>query len=152
MGENSKKVTKSADQTKAYGKSLAKTLQGGDIVALYGDLGSGKTTFAQGLAVGLGITQRIVSPTFIIMRTYEIKGKGESVKGKETMFYHLDLYRTQTAHDIEGLGLLEIMQDQNNIVVIEWPEKMGNALPKHARKIQFTYINENEREILSMSS
>ena len=130
-----KRVTKSALETQAFAKEIAKTLKNGDIVALYGDLGSGKTTFVQGLAKGLGITQRIISPTFIIMRSYDKN------------FYHVDLYRTETEKDIEGLGLPEIMEDSESIVVIEWPEKIEKLLPQHTKRMYFKYRNNNEREI-----
>lgn len=131
-----KRVTKSASETQAFAKEIAKTLQSGDILALYGDLGSGKTTFVQGLAAGLGIAQRIISPTFIIMRSYDKN------------FYHVDLYRIETEKDIEGLGLKEIMEDNESIVVIEWPEKIEKFLPKHTKRMYFTYKNDNEREII----
>lgn len=136
-----KRVTKNPGETQAFAKEIAKTMKSGAIVALYGDLGSGKTTFVQGLAAGLGIVQRIISPTFIIMREYKFKGK-------EAMFYHVDLYRIETEKDIEGLGLKEIMGDQESIVVIEWPEKIEKLLPKHTKRMYFTYKNDNEREII----
>lgn len=131
-----KRVTKNPGETQAFAKEIAKTLQSGDILALYGDLGSGKTTFVQGLAAGLGIAQRIISPTFIIMRSYDKN------------FYHVDLYRIETEKDIEGLGLKEIMEDNESIVVIEWPEKIEKFLPKHTKRMYFTYKNDNEREII----
>ncbi len=140
-----KRVTKNALETQLFAQKFAKTLKAGDILALYGDLGSGKTTFVQGLAQGFGITQRIISPTFIIMRTYELGIKNKELRIKN--FYHVDLYRTKNERDIEGLSLKEIMEDQNNIVVIEWPEKLGAFLPKHAKKLAFKYISEEEREI-----
>jgi len=131
-----KRVTKGALETQAFAKEIAKTVKNGAIVALYGDLGSGKTTFVQGLAAGLGIHQRIVSPTFIIMRSYDKN------------FYHVDLYRTETEKDIEGLGLPEIMEDSESIVVIEWPERMEALLPKHTKRMYFKYRNDTEREII----
>jgi len=143
-----KRVTKSALETKVFGKEIAQTLQGGTVITLAGDLGSGKTTFVQGFAEGLGITQRIISPTFIIMRSYEIEGRGKGKDQNRILFYHVDLYRTKTVQDIEGLGLLEIMEDENTIVVIEWPERLGKYIPEHARKITFRYISETEREII----
>jgi tRNA threonylcarbamoyladenosine biosynthesis protein TsaE len=139
MEKRVQKVTKSVIETQELAKEIATTVQGG-VLALYGDLGSGKTTFVQGLAKSLGIKQRIISPTFIIMREYDVT----DAKGK---FYHIDLYRTELARDITLLGLKEIMEDTKNIVVIEWPEKLGAFLPKQAKKIQFRYISENEREI-----
>lgn len=143
-------ITKSAEETQGLGEKLAASLKSGDVLALHGNLGSGKTTFVQGLAKGLGISQRIISPTFIIMRSYTIK-KFRSKDDKplsEKMFYHVDLYRIRNATDIEGLGLQEIMEDKHAIVVIEWAEKIEKFLPKQTKRIYFTYRNEHEREIM----
>ncbi|MBP9719041.1 MAG: tRNA (adenosine(37)-N6)-threonylcarbamoyltransferase complex ATPase subunit type 1 TsaE [Candidatus Levybacteria bacterium] len=139
-----KRITKSVDETQELARKIAKSTKNGAIFALYGDLGSGKTTFVQGFAQALGVSQRIISPTFIIMRMYEMEGEEKN----SSNFYHIDLYRTETMQDIEGLGLKEIMEDKDNIVIIEWPEKMENLLPKHTKRIYFKYINEKEREIL----
>jgi len=135
-------VTNSFEETQKLGFDFAKTLHGGDVVCLYGDLGSGKTTFAQGFAQGLGITQKIISPTFIVIRSYQVDH--EKVKN----FHHVDLYRIESEHDIEGLGLIELMQDKENIVVIEWPEKIENMLPQNRKDILFKYIAEEAREII----
>ena len=126
-------VTKSARETQELGKKLANNLKGG-IVALYGELGSGKTTFVQGLAAGLGIKKRIVSPTFIFIRQY-------------SNFYHIDLYRIEKPEDARGLGLEEILGDPANIVVIEWAEKIKNLLPKKRIDVKFKILGENERKI-----
>lgn len=133
-------VSQSADDTRRLGEELAKKLQAGDVIALYGDLGSGKTTFAQGLAVGLGVKQRIISPTFIIVRHYPLYPKPYTL-------YHIDLYRIESAVDVEGLGLEEIINDSGNIVAIEWAEKMKNLLPKDRIDIFFEYIDEGKRRI-----
>ena len=110
-----------------------------DFLGLYGDLGCGKTTFAQGVAIGLGVTQRIISPTFIIMRSYAIESGN---------FYHVDLYRTETKHDVESLGLIEIMNDPQNIVVIEWAEKITELLPEKRINIYFKYVDDEKRQIV----
>lgn len=104
------------------------------MLCLYGNLGSGKTTFVQGLAKGLGIKKRILSPTFIMMRQYG-------------NFYHVDLYRAENEKGIEGLGLSEIWSDHANIIAIEWPEKIEKILPVDCLKIKFDYIDENRRKI-----
>ena len=141
-----KLITNSFLETQKFGEDFAKSLKGGEVIALYGDLGSGKTTFVQGLAKGLGIDQRIISPTFIIMRTYELTN---TVVKK---FYHVDLYRIETEHDVEGLGLLELMHDPQNIVVIEWPEKLENLLPDNRIDFVFRYLGDDQREIIKESS
>ncbi len=138
-------ITNSFKETQNLGKKLAKTLKGGELVALYGNLGGGKTTFVQGLAMGLGIKRRIISPTFIIIRTYDLRPKTKDQR--LTTFYHVDLYRTETTADIRGLGVDEIIGNSNNIVVVEWAEKMRELLPKQRIDIYFEYLDENKREI-----
>ncbi len=100
------------------------------IFCLWGDLGSGKTTFVQGFAKGLGISARLLSPTFIIVRRYEF---GE----KKAFLYHLDLYRLKNFDDAESIGLSEMLHDPDCIVVIEWPERLGGLLPEHRIDIRF---------------
>lgn len=129
-------ITNSSKQTKIVGSDFAKVLKKGDIVCLYGDLGSGKTTFIQGLAQGLGIKQSIISPTFIIIRTYPSKN-----------FYHIDLYRINNKRDIEGLGLEEVLSNSSNIVVIEWAQNLKSFLPEKRIDIKLSYEKENTRKI-----
>lgn len=132
-------ITTSFEETQQVGESFAQKLKGGEVLALYGDLGSGKTTFVQGLAKGLGIEKQIISPTFIIMRTYAFGNK---------MLYHVDLYRIESENDVEGIGLRELMNDPANIVLIEWPEKIENLLPENRIDIVFTYLEDDNREIV----
>jgi tRNA threonylcarbamoyladenosine biosynthesis protein TsaE len=136
-------VTKSAQETQRLGEKIANQLKGGEVLALSGELGGGKTTFLQGLAKGLGIKERILSPTFIMMRQYSVTDH----RSRITDFYHVDLYRVESEKDIEGLGLEEIWGDPENIVTIEWAEKIKNILPKKRMEIFFEYLEENERRI-----
>ena len=134
-------ITNSFEKTQQVGFDFAKKLKGGEILALYGDLGSGKTTFMQGLAKGLGIKRNIISPTFIIMRTYEFKEK------ELKYLYHLDLYRIENVEQTVDLGLKELMEDRENIVAIEWPDKIENLLPENRIDIMFAYLGDDKREI-----
>lgn len=138
MSNKNKYLTKNSEETKKLGVDFAKKIKLGDTLAFYGNLGSGKTTFIQGLANGLNIKRRIISPTFIIVRHYNLE------KGS---FYHIDLYRTQTRHDLLGLGIDEILSDDNNITAIEWSDKLNDFLPKKRIELYFRYIDENKREI-----
>lgn len=142
-------VTNNFKETQKLGENFARSLLAGsqgetlNVIALYGDLGSGKTTFVQGLAKGLGIKNRIISPTFIIVRNYRIKNHESRIMN----FYHIDLYRTESEKDIEGLGLEEIINNKNNITVIEWAEKLKSNLPQKRIDVHFSYENENKRRI-----
>lgn len=146
-------ITSSREKTIELGEKIAHELKSKRILALYGDLGSGKTTFVQGLAKGLGIKKRIISPTFVISRQYKIPthlGGGEattSTPARCNAFYHIDLYRIENKRDLEGLGLEEIINDLQNIVVIEWAEKIKHLLSERRIDIYFEYIDENRRRI-----
>jgi len=131
-------VTSSSQETKSFAEQFAKTLHKGDVVVLYGELGSGKTTFVQGLAQGLHITKRIISPTFVILRSYTLKN---------SMFYHVDLYRLEGEKDIPSTGLMDLMKSKENIIAIEWPEKMGKLFPKKRWEVRCSYVDEEHRSI-----
>lgn len=132
---NEEIITNCFEETQKLGEKIGSDLKKGTILALFGELGSGKTTFVQGLAKGLGIKRRIISPTFIIIRKYQISN-----------FYHIDLYRIEE-EDIGELGLIEILKDKSSIIAIEWAEKLGKLLPKKRIEIHFEYLGENKREI-----
>lgn len=141
-------ITNSYEETQKLGKEfvpqsgiLLRRTKGPIIIALYGELGSGKTTFVQGLAKGLGIKRRIISPTFIIVRSYKLKSQSSR------FFYHIDLYRIESEKDIEGLGISEVLNDSQNIVAIEWAEKIKNLLPHKRWDIYFEYLSDNKRRI-----
>jgi len=136
-------ITHSSEETQAVGRDFTKEIKPGAVIALYGNLGAGKTTFVQGFARGLGIKRRIISPTFIIVRTYQVTNHTSWVKS----FYHIDLYRVRNEHDLQSIGLQEILQEKNVIVVIEWPEKSGLLLPEKRMNIRFETLGENERKI-----
>ena len=130
-------ITKSASETQRLGEKIADSLKKGGTLALSGELGSGKTTFVQGFAKGLGIKQRIISPTFILMRKY-----GEN-------FYHIDLYRLEEdiENEVRNLGVEDIWKDPKNIVIIEWAEKIKDVIPKEAKWIKFSNFGKDKRRI-----
>ena len=128
-------ITNNSKATKTLGRNFAKSLRVGDIICLYGDLGSGKTTFVQGLAEGIGVKEKIISPTFIIIRAYPSKN-----------FYHIDLYRIENDH-IKGLGLEEILEDPSSITAIEWAQNLKNLMPEKRIDVKFSYTGENKRKV-----
>lgn len=136
--------TNSFEETQKIGFDLAQTLRGGEVLALYGDLGAGKTTFMQGLAKGLGIDRTIISPTFIIMRSYIVDSKNASAVRN---LYHLDLYRIETEAEAIDIGLMDLVSDAQNVVAIEWPDKVENMLPENSVNIYFEYVGDEKRRI-----
>ena len=112
------------------------------VIGLWGDLGSGKTTFIQGFAKGLGVREKILSPTFVILKRFKITKK--SFKN----FYHIDCYRLKNEKDILELDFKKIILNPENIVAIEWPEKIKKVLPKKTIIIKFKLIDKNKREII----
>lgn len=140
-------ITRSNKKTQRLGERIGGKLRGGEILALVGDLGSGKTTFVQGLAKGLGIKGRVVSPTFIIMRQYTIPIS--NIKHLASSFYHVDLYRLETnlENEIASLGLTDVCGKKDGVVAIEWAEKIRELIPASAIWINFELLGENWRKI-----
>ncbi len=140
-----KYTVSSTDELKQIAETLLSKLSQGEsavVVALSGDLGAGKTTFTKELAKLLGVSDVVASPTFVIEKVYPI-----DIKGFTTLI-HIDAYRMETAEEIVRLGWGEIIADPANIICIEWPEKVGDAIPKTAIKISFKHgERENERII-----
>jgi len=112
-------TTRDADETRALAARLAAVARPGDLVCLVGELGAGKTQFAKGFAVGLGVTGTVNSPTFVLMTEYP---------GRLPLF-HLDLYRLEDAADALSGGLLDERQLEG-VAVVEWAERLGPALPR----------------------
>ncbi|MGE5425490.1 MAG: tRNA (adenosine(37)-N6)-threonylcarbamoyltransferase complex ATPase subunit type 1 TsaE [Bacillota bacterium] len=109
--------SRSTEETKAIARELAPSLQGGEVIALYGDLGAGKTAFVQGLAEGLGVKQIVNSPTFSIMNIYEIK------TGAIRRFCHIDTYRLTSTSELREIGALDYISAKDVVCAIEWAEK-----------------------------
>lgn len=144
-------ITNSPQETQNLGREIGNYLintkkgRGAAILALQGELGSGKTTFIQGLAKALGLPYRILSPTFIILREYSLQQQ------MYQKFYHLDLYRIKEQTELKDLGLDEIFSNPSNIVAIEWPERLGSKLPDGWLSFEFR-ISENNRRIIKFKS
>lgn len=111
-------VTNSPAETEALGQRLAETLQPGDVIAYTGDLGAGKTAFTRGLARGLGITERITSPTFTIVNEY---------LGGRLPLFHFDMYRLSSEEDLFDIGWEDYL-DRGGLCVVEWSEQVSGAL------------------------
>lgn len=141
-------ITNNAKETQKLGEELAAYIIKGrkegtvvpHIVCLYGELGAGKTVFTQGFAKGLGLTSRLVSPTFIIVRRYDINLCVQYL-------YHVDLYRLHKIEDIEALSLVELFKDQHAIVVVEWAERLGRLLPRKRIDVRWEAVVDDTRTI-----
>ena len=132
-------ITNSAKETMLVGEKLAKKLKPGDMIALSGNLGSGKTTFTKGIGKGLGVkdSKRINSPTFVLIKEYN---------GRVPL-YHLDLYRLDDLKEIENLAIEEYIYG-NGITVIEWAEKIKSILPEKHIFVKLKIKGDNKREVI----
>lgn len=123
-----------AEDTLKFGTEFAKELKDGDIVALYGGLGAGKTVFTKGIAKGLGIVDEVVSPTFTLLKEYE---------GDKKLF-HFDLYRIEDEEELEHIGFYDYL-GRDGICVIEWPENAGNL--ENCIEVRLSGSGSDERTI-----
>ena len=128
-------ITNNKEETQVLGEELAGKLKNGGIICLTGELGSGKTTFTQGLLKGLKIKEPHTSPTFVIMKKY-----GKNI-------YHIDAYRVKS-EDIINLGWEEMIKEKNSVIIIEWAERIKNIIPPDASWIEFEWLDENRRRII----
>lgn len=127
----------SSNETENFGSQLAKSLNPGDVVALFGDLGAGKTAFTRGLAKGVGFDGEVSSPTFALVHEYP----------GNIPIYHFDMYRITTWDDLYSTGFFDYL-DMGGILVIEWSENIENCLPDGTIRVSITKNdNENERII-----
>lgn len=132
-------TTRSASETRAIGSRLGRLLRGLDLVCLSGDLGSGKTTFTQGLARGLGFKGKVTSPTFVLARVY---------RGAKWRINHLDLYRVE-AKATGDIGIEEYSRDPRGVCVVEWPEAGSVYYPPERLDINFSHgADAEERRLI----
>jgi len=148
-----KYLTTAPRQTKKLGEILAQEVKKTKpqkralVIGLEGDLGGGKTTFLQGFAKGLGIKQKILSPTFVIMRRFKIRANSCPNSCKFASFYHIDCYRIEKPKEILDLGFKEIISNSKNIVTIEWAERIQKILPAETIILKFEFIDQKARKI-----
>lgn len=134
---NSTFITNSPAETKKIAYDLAQTLNGGEVIAFYGDLGMGKTCFTTGLAEGLGFTGEVSSPTFAIINEY---------LGGRLNLYHFDMYRVNGWDDLYTTGYFEYMES-GGVLAVEWSENIESALPEDVIKVTIKRLDETGRQI-----
>ena len=130
-------ISVSAAETEGAGARLAEKIKVGDVLALVGDLGAGKTQFVKGLARGLGSNEAVTSPTFTLLHEY---------RGGRLPIYHFDFYRVENLTALWAIGFDETVFG-DGVSVIEWADRFGDAIPSQARWIRFEIVSENQRRI-----
>lgn len=128
-------ISHSAEDTIGFAKRYASSLKAGDVVLLNGDMGAGKTVFAKGVALGLGIQDEILSPTYAYMNDYDGK------------LYHYDCYRLSGGVQAEALGLTDYFYG-GGVCLIEWAENIADVLPENCKIVNIKKLGEGEREII----
>jgi tRNA threonylcarbamoyladenosine biosynthesis protein TsaE len=136
MSASTSLATTSPEETDAAGQRLGATLEAGDVVALSGELGAGKTVFVQGLVRALGVTTGATSPTFVLVNEY---------RGRLPV-HHVDAYRTASLAELLDLGLEEMM-DGDGVTVIEWAERLEPLLPARAVRVRIAGVGDESRAI-----
>ncbi|MEK7502912.1 MAG: tRNA (adenosine(37)-N6)-threonylcarbamoyltransferase complex ATPase subunit type 1 TsaE [Patescibacteria group bacterium] len=147
-----KLVSKSEKETRNFALRLARNIAGlaqdkhAVVLSLEGDLGAGKTAFTKGFAEGLGIKEKIQSPTFVILKIYRVKGIGARVK----RLVHVDAYRLKPK-DFKVLGWKEFIKNPQNIILVEWGNKIKSILPKNSLRITFEHGKNSKERIIIIS-
>jgi tRNA threonylcarbamoyladenosine biosynthesis protein TsaE len=136
----------STQDTKKLAESVATKTKPGTVFALHGDLGAGKTTFTGYLVKALGFDSRVQSPTFVLIRRYEKKNRTDAAT-EISRIYHIDLYRLSDPTELSDLGLMDLFEEKNAVILVEWPEIAESILPENTVHIYFEYDGENGRKI-----
>ncbi len=131
-------ISNSPDETIALGKKIAASLNAGSVAAISGALGSGKTCLTKGIALGLGLTENITSPTYTIINEYQREGS--------PALYHIDAYRLNCDKDFEDIGGIDII-NSGGISIIEWSERIPNSIPKNSISISLEIKDALSRSI-----
>lgn len=139
--KNTKYISNSLEETFSIAQLIGRNLFGGEVLALYGNLGAGKTAFTQGLASGLEIKDRVNSPTFVIMKIYESPVR-------KIKLCHIDAYRLEDEKDLLDIGVEDYLGQSHVVTVIEWADKVEKLLSKNTIRIFLKNRDLNKREII----
>jgi tRNA threonylcarbamoyladenosine biosynthesis protein TsaE len=139
-----KRLIKSLEEMDLFAEEVLAGLpleRGAMLITLKGDLGAGKTAFTKSVAKHLGVTETVTSPTFVIMKSYLLTGRAYR------KLIHIDAYRVDDPSEFRPLQFTELMKDPNNLILLEWPERVPSLIPENTRKIKFTFVDETTREV-----
>jgi len=134
------KKTHSEKETYDFAKGFAQKLMGGEVLCLIGDLGAGKTAFTKGLAAGLGVKGIVTSPTFVLMKIYDVHNRIKEMA-------HIDAYRLSGGQELINIGAEEYFKDKQCVAVIEWADRIRDIWPKDCLKIYFKILKGDDRII-----
>jgi len=133
-------ISRSPEQTRRVGARLGTLLTGGEVIALEGNLGTGKTVLAQGIGIGWGVTTQLLSPTFILIRRH-------TRHQDKNYFYHIDLYRVATLQEALDLGLEELLGNPGAVCVVEWADRAADLFPAETLWVVLRTLDEQRRSL-----
>jgi tRNA threonylcarbamoyladenosine biosynthesis protein TsaE len=138
-------ISRSPEQTRRVGARLGMLLEGGAVIALEGNLGAGKTVFAQGLGIGWGATTQLISPTFVLIHRH-------TRHHDKMFFYHVDFYRLNSVPEIENLGMEEMLGDPGAVCVVEWANRAPDIFPQETLWVTLRWMDEYRRSLTFRAS
>lgn len=142
-----KVILKNLTDTEELAQSIARDLKGGEVIALVGDLGAGKTTFAKALAGAFGVdVNKVTSPTFVLMKEHSV---GKKQQGTLKKIIHIDAYRLPNGQALLDIGVSEYFDNPETVTVIEWADRVADILPKNAIRLDFV-INDNGSRVVKI--
>lgn len=141
-------ISHSPEQTRRLGWRIGQHARAGDLFLLSGTFGAGKTALTQGLAAGLGVADRVTSPSFALVNEHD----GHDAEGTPLRLYHIDLYRLETEAEVASLGLEDLLDDPAGICVIEWPDRLGERVARAHLLIMLAPVSETKRRLAFLPS
>lgn len=152
MQKEIKALTELEEEARRFVKTLVPNDIGAKLVTLSGELGAGKTAFTKAVAHALGVEEVVTSPTFVLEKIYPIRKLEDSRSNGASPHFkrliHIDAYRLERGADLAPLGFDELMKNSDNLILLEWPEKVSDALPKSAISISFKMLTDGSRTLL----
>ncbi len=143
-------IIASPEKMEEFAAEFSKTLKGGEVLALRGELGAGKTAFAKGLAKAFGINEVVQSPTFLLMKCYAV-GRRATVKPALRTLCHVDAYRIKKEAELLAIGLSEHLNDPGTVTIIEWADLVPALIPAHAVHMEFLHGKNDAERVINIA-